>query len=303
MRHLLIGSVAAAATISLAACAPASEPTIDEISQQAVEDTANPVPVVPSLDVVWTIDGFESPEGVARAPDGSLFISNVTGEGAVKDGTGYVSRISMAGEVIDQKWVEGLNGPKGMAVLDGVLYVSDIDEVARFDIETGEALGVLPVEGAGFLNDATVWNDVVHVSDSRTGTIHRVVGTDVETVIRSEELGGVNGLLGQGDHMLVSTMDGGALLALNGDGKLDTLCEGMENADGIGPVAGGGYLVSSWPGQIWYCDGDTGAETELLNTVDDTIFQNDLTVFGDTVIVPNWQPGTVTAYRVTPATP
>lgn len=32
----------------------------------------------------------------------------------------------------------------------------------------------------------------------------------------------------------------------------------------------------------------------------DTIHQNDLTRIGDLIVVPNWQPGTVTASRIVP---
>jgi len=62
-------------------------------------------------------------------------------------------------------------------------------------------------------------------------------------------------------------------------------------------VPGGGYLVSSWPGQIHYAPGD-GTFTTLSDTVEAGIMQNDLSMFGDIVISPNWVPGTVTAYRI-----
>ncbi|HBX98321.1 MAG TPA: hypothetical protein DEG72_15620, partial [Hyphomonas sp.] len=36
---------------------------------------------VASIEQAWIAEGFESPEGVAAAPDGGYFISNVVGEG------------------------------------------------------------------------------------------------------------------------------------------------------------------------------------------------------------------------------
>ena len=41
-----------------------------------------------------------------------------------------------------------------------------------------------------------------------------------------------------------------------------------------------------------------GREALTLRRDETPILQNDLKIFGDTVIVPNWQPGTVTAWRV-----
>ena len=78
---------------------------------------------------------------------------------------------------------------------------------------------------------------------------------------------------------------------------LTEIATGMENADGIAVLDDGSYLVSSWPGQIWYVTA-SGEITELHDTQEDTIYQNDLTRVGDMIIVPNWQPGTVTAWRL-----
>ncbi len=97
--------------------------------------------------------------------------------------------------------------------------------------------------------------------------------------------------------MLVSTMTAGSLLSVTPEGAITEIATGMINGDGIGIVPGGGYLVSSWSGQIHYV-GEDGAVTKLLDTEEEGIQQSDLTEFGDVVIVPNWEPGTVTAWKV-----
>lgn len=253
----------------------------------------------PSLEAAWLTRGFSNPEGVAAAPDGALFISNVNGEGDARDGNGFISRVSMTGEILDLKFIEGLDEPKGMAVHDGHLYVADIDIVRIFDATTGEALDGAPIEGAKFLNDATVWQDDVFVSDSGTGRIWRFTGTSIELWREGEDLSGVNGLLGAGDRMFISTMTSGSLFEATADGGWRTIATGMEDADGIGVLGGksGGFLVSSWPGKIHHV-GKNGAVATVLDTTAEKIFQNDLTMIGGLVIVPNWEPGTVTAWRV-----
>ena len=92
-------------------------------------------------------------------------------------------------------------------------------------------------------------------------------------------------------------METGSLFSVSKDGEITEIATGMINADGVGLVPGGGYLVSSWPGQIHYVAED-GTVTTLLDTTEAGILQNDLSMFGDTVIVPNWVPGTVTAWKV-----
>lgn len=260
-------------------------------------ERADSAPTVPTLEQRWVASGFSAPEGVAPAPGGGYFISNVAGEGAAKDGEGWVSILSKDGDIATERFIEGLDAPKGMAVQDGLLFVADIDRVRIYNAETGAAAGDIAIEGARFLNDATTWQGAVFVSDSANARIHRIADGEAIAWLEDERLGGVNGLLGDGDTLLISTMTSGSLFSADSNGTLTEIATGMTNADGIGIVPGGGWLVSSWPGEIHYVSPD-GAVTQLLDTQEDEILQNDLTMFGDMVIVPNWRPGTVTAWRV-----
>ena len=254
---------------------------------------------VPALAPLWVAEGFQGPEGAAMAADGSYYISNVFGDSGAKDGNGYISKLSTGGVIVERYWSAKLDAPKGMAILDGTLYVTDIDRVVMIDAETGSRKGQVPIEGALFLNDATVWNGQVFVSDSGSARIHVLDGETASVWMEDEVLTGVNGLLGDADRMLVSTMTAGDLLSVDADRNVTGIATGMEDGDGIGLVPGGGYLVSSWPGQVHYA-GEGGTVTTLLDTTGDEtpITQNDLTVFGDVVIVPNLRNGTVTACKV-----
>lgn len=249
-----------------------------------------------SLQQLWLLEGFSAPEGAALGPDNELFISNVAGGGSDKDGAGWISLLTLDGELIKQRWLEGLDAPKGMVVYKGTLFVNDIDQVRRYRIQTKEQLSPIAVPGAKFLNDAAVYRGDVLVSDSRTGRIHKVLGDRSEVFLDDPEvLAGVNGLLASGDELLISTMSGGELLSYDEREGLRKIAGGMEDADGIGLVDGG-YLVSSWPGEIYFVSPE-GEVRSLLNTREEEILQNDLSVFGDLVIVPNWDPNTVTAWR------
>ena len=67
-----------------------------------------------------------------------IYVSNVNGEANAADGNGYISKLSVQGEVQEKEWVTGLNAPKGLALHDGNLYVSDIDELVVIDTASGE---------------------------------------------------------------------------------------------------------------------------------------------------------------------
>lgn len=254
----------------------------------------------PTLDQVWRAEGFCNPEGVAEAPDGALFISNVCGEGDARDGDGFISRLSKSGEILDLRFIAGLDAPKGMAVHDGLLYVADIDIVRIFDAATGAALDGAPVEDARFLNDATVWQGDVFVSDSGAARIWRFTGTSIDLWREGDELRGVNGLLGVGDSLFITTMTTGSLFEATSSGGWRLIASGMLNADGVGVVddaSGGGLLVSSWPGKIHHVN-KAGVVVTLLDTTAQKILQNDLTILDGLIVVPNWEPGAVTAWRL-----
>ncbi len=264
------------------------------------EDAAPPAPMPGSLELMWTASGFEAPEGAALAPDGSYFISNIgPGPEDAKDGNGYISRLNADGTVAAAKFVEGMDAPAGLAVKDGILYAADRAGVAMFDAATGEAKGKALIEGAGFLNDMTVWKDDVLVSDSGTATIHKITPEGASVFAQSDGWAGINGILGDGDRLLIATMADGKLIDYRGPGAETVIATGMKDADGIGLIPGGGYLVSSWPGEIYHV-GEDGAVTKLIDTKAEGILQNDLNVYGDIVIVPNWEPGTVTAWKIIP---
>ena len=73
---------------------------------------------------------LEVPESVKYYEEGQcIFVSNIVGSPANKDGVGFISKLSLKGEVMHLKWIEGLDAPKGMAINDGILYVSNINEL------------------------------------------------------------------------------------------------------------------------------------------------------------------------------
>ncbi|PKP80229.1 MAG: hypothetical protein CVT79_15305 [Alphaproteobacteria bacterium HGW-Alphaproteobacteria-18] len=292
-----------ALTFALSACGDSDMPAHEAgaleaaVAHEIGADPAMAAASAPRLEQLWVTTGFDAPEGAALGPDGSYFISNVAGDGSAKAGNGFVSKVGTDGTVLMLRWADGLNAPKGMTVLGDTLYVADIDQIVTFDAHSGTKQDTIPIDGAKMLNDMTVWKDEVLVSDSGTASIHRLTADGPQLLGYSTDWAGVNGVLGDGDRLLITTMAEGYLIDFRGADAEDILARGMKNADGVGLVPGGGYLVSSWPGQIHYVSED-GQVTTLQDTQEAGILQNDLSVFGDVVIVPNWMPGTVTAWRV-----
>lgn len=204
------------------------------------------------LTKLWETDTImRTPESVLF--DGKakrLFVSNIDGAPAEKDGKGSISILGLDGKPISLEWIKGLNAPKGMGMYKNKLYVADLTELVVIDIKQGKILEKIPVEGSVFLNDVVIDNKgTVFVSDTRSFNIYQYDQGRVSVCLRN--LKRPNGLLMNGQDLLI--LDNGSLLALNGNGQLVQLMEGMDpSTDGIERVKGDEYLVSAWEGVIYY---------------------------------------------------
>lgn len=97
-----------------------------------------------------TIAGFASPESVVVAGN-DVFVSNlgVKLEPLEKDGDGFISRLDRQGNVKALRWVDKLNGPKGLLAMEGVLYVVDIDRLLGYRISDGKTVFDLDLSATG----------------------------------------------------------------------------------------------------------------------------------------------------------
>ena len=235
---------------------------IGSVAEKTSAQTATPP-------VAWELaDGVECPESAYFDGDsGSLFLSQIGDGGPTgKDGDGYISRLTPDGKVLSAKWVSGLNAPKGLRSHGGRLWVSDIDRLVEIDIAKAKIVATIPVPGAVFLNDVTCdANGTVYVSDSMISKIYRCREGQVEVFVEGEEYEYPNGLLIEGDQLIVaswgkpnpdfSTEVPGRLYSLDLNSKKKSLITTgpFGNLDGLEAVAEGRYLVSDWmAGKVFY---------------------------------------------------
>ena len=217
------------------------------------------------LEKLWETDTIiNMPESVL--PDtkaGVLYVAVMGNSADAKDGIGSIGKLGLDGKVIDLDWVSGLNAPKGMGIYKNKMYVADITDVVIIDIPKGRVERVIPVPGAGFLNDVTVSDKgVVYVSDSRTKKIHRVLDNKEEVYM--ENIEGINGLKAVGDLLYIA--GGGKKLLKADSGKnLINVASMPQGGDGIEPIGNGDFLFSSWGGYIYYVYAD-GRNELLLDT-------------------------------------
>lgn len=154
---------------------------------------------------LWTVDsGLFEPESVAiDEARGMIYVSNVVGYG--ENGKGYISRISMSGRMVDEKWIDGLDAPTGMAIHGDKLYFADYGTLRVVDLRTGNVAESHKAPHARpCLNDVAVAGDgAVYVSASCIKTVYTLKGGALVPLIEgSDALNFVNGLYAAQDMLL-----------------------------------------------------------------------------------------------------
>ncbi len=254
----------------------------------------------PKLTQTWQVEGLATPESVlvhSLKEKAYVFVSLIDGDPSAIDNKGGIALIGLKGESINKDWVTGLSAPKGMAAKDNLLYVSDINDLVVIDIANAKVTARYPAAGSEFLNDVAVNKaGEVFVSDTRTKKIYQLKNDKLGVFL--ENVDNANGLAFIELGMLVGA--GKELQLVDKDKKITLLATGFgENIDGIEQVKAGEFVVSCWPGLIYYVDAK-GQLTQLIDSRADQINTADIGYdpAGKLVLVPNFFKNTVTAYQL-----
>ncbi|MFO7659303.1 MAG: hypothetical protein R6V77_00135 [Candidatus Cloacimonadaceae bacterium] len=154
-----------------------------------------------------------------------------------------------------------LEAPKGMAILDNVLYVADVTRVVGLDLETGKQVFEQAIPDAVFLNDVAADNEKsIYVSDSRSNFIVRIVpSTGLTEFFRHPDLVSPNGLFVAAQDSvnllyIVSMEADTPIRILNFFSKEFTAVPNykLTRADGITRDQEGSWLISSWADSTVY---------------------------------------------------
>lgn len=244
-----------AASAILFSCAPQKT---EEVVEEVVEVKT------PTLTLLWeTADSLMTNESVLfDDATGTIYVSNIEGQDPLqKDGKGSIAIISKEGKILNPAWVSELNAPKGMAISNGKLYVTDIDEFVEIDIATAKVSNKWKVEGSQFLNDVAAHNGTVYFSDMNTGKVHAYANGAITTV--SEGHASLNGLAVATDGTIYG-LDASGLKKWNTDGTSTVVNANVTGGDGLIILGDGNFVASRWQGEIWFANDST--QTLMLDT-------------------------------------
>jgi len=203
--------------------------------------------------------------------ENTYFISNVNGSPSAKDNNGYIVRLNADLKPLEPKFIGGgkggvtLNAPKGMAIVAGRLFVTDINHVRVFDKKTARSLKNISLKkfGAKFLNDVAADDKGrIYVSDTAGNAIFRIEIADGKDTVtqwkKSDELGGPNGLVYDRteEHLVVVCFGSGRILRLDQQGNIvQQIDKGLKQLDGVDLDSEGNLIFSSFgSGKIYRLD-------------------------------------------------
>ena len=160
----------------------------------------------PHLTELWSLSGFQDPESVVFEPrEKVLYVSNMNGAADVKDGNGFISKVSTDGRMLEKDWLTGLNAPKGLTIANRKLFAADIDELVEISFSSRE-VKKYSAAGAKFLNDVT--SDEygrIYVSDMLTDAIYRLAAGRLSVWVRDPMLASPNGVLAEKNRLVVGS--------------------------------------------------------------------------------------------------
>lgn len=217
---------------------------------------------------LWTLnETLQAPESIVYDPaSSSYFVSNINGDGVAKDGNGYISQITLDGKVKKAQWATGLNAPKGMALRDNSLWVSDIDELVEINLKNGKVLKKLKIKGAKFLNDIATTSDFVFVSDTLGNQIYKYDGKKILPLSTKTNFESPNGLLIEDGKLYVSSWgevtdfsqtpkEAGRIYSVSLDGTNKTqISKSFGNLDGLRRVEDKFFTTDWMTGQLYSVD-------------------------------------------------
>ncbi len=226
------------------------------------------------LEKVWESDDvFAVPESVLYDEQRQvLYVSSFNHLGRQSANQGFISRVGLDGRVLELKWIEDLDGPCGMALVDDHLFVAECSgTVAEIDVVSGTIMTRHKIPDTSFLNDVAADDQGrVYITDTsrdpEAADIYRLEKGQIETLVTGQTAHRGNGLLALDDTLVVGSVGEGLIKQVAIDtGKVTTLTSlGMGVIDGIKSFGNGRLFVSHWEGQVYLVEPD-GTITRVLD--------------------------------------
>jgi hypothetical protein len=254
------------------------------------------------------VGGFVNPESVGcDAKRKVLYVGNFGSpklDPGLKDGMGYISKVSTDGKVLEQKFLTGtasdpMHKPKGIWVQGDRLWVTDIDAIWIFDLNSKKGRK-LALPGVVFANDPMVMDNALYLTDNRSDQLVKVepadfLGAKAPKVTSLFKGAGVNpnGIYPGKDGQIYLVGFAGAdkprpIYVYGVSGQIKPVTDPIGRLDGIYEQADGSLLATDWDsGSLFYWSEKDGMHKIALGFKGPADFCALKTKDGLTVYVPD----------------
>ncbi|MFZ4546277.1 MAG: hypothetical protein ACOYN4_02515 [Bacteroidales bacterium] len=203
---------------------------------------------------IWETDpGLKIPESVLYdSVTGLIFVSNIEGNPSKKDSTGFISTLSADGKILKADWVKGIDAPKGMAILNNHLFVSNIDEVVEIDIAAATIVKRYPISGSKFLNDIAIdpKTGMIFITDTETGVVYVMLNGKSSIWLQDALYKGANGLYLKDNQLYIGT--GNSIIQADIiTGTVVVCVANTGSVDGIFVASDNNFIYSDWKGSVF----------------------------------------------------
>ncbi len=238
-----------------------------------------PIVIVNPLGAQITVTELQSPYSFVHDPlDKGYFISSVNGEAENADNNGFITKLDPNGKLLNLKFIQGgkddvtLHAPKGMAVVEHVLYVADLDTLRGFDTTTGKPVLTLTIQSStasqsepprASLSDVTFdGKGHLYCSDQKANTIYRInlVAQTFSVLVTDRALAGPSGLVvhPKSGQIIAVSWEKGKISEISPDGVVTELFSNgffsnrFQNLRGVDFDRWGNMYVSDFTtGKVW----------------------------------------------------
>jgi DNA-binding beta-propeller fold protein YncE len=238
-----------------------------------------PLAIAGPLNAQITVTELQSPYSFVSDPiEKNYFISSVNGEAETADNNGFITKLDPNGKLLNLKFIQGgkdevtLHAPKGMALVEHVLYVADLDTLRGFDTTTGKPVMALIIRSPAAsrsesvptsLNDVTFdGKELLYCSDQKANTIYRVnlATQTVSVLITDRSLAGPSGLAvhPKSGQIIAVSWEKGKISEVSPEGVLTELFSNgffsnrFQNLRGVDFDRWGNMYVSDFTtGKVW----------------------------------------------------
>jgi hypothetical protein len=225
------------------------------------------------------ITGLQNPQNFLADPNSEYYyISNANGDPETKDNNGFITKLDHDGKVVNPRFIQGgdgatvLHAPKGMAIVNNLLYVADLDAVRVFDLSTGKPRTAVSVAGLhdaqtaaspGLSDLVCATAGILYATDTAANTIYRIdLAHDhaVHVLVRDAGLAGPRGIAihPKTGHLIVGSWHKGKIFDVALDGTMTELVSNgffssrFHNLDGLDFDSWGNLYISDFTaGKIW----------------------------------------------------